>query len=85
MSKPFTRDRGPFRILIDPTEERLDQNQYFEVEIFDGSHTGTTYSEIIYVRSARLAYNQSLRKYGKRLCTIRNLETGKIVVREQRG
>jgi hypothetical protein len=77
-----TIDRGDFRILVDPAEEQLDQNQYFEVE-FVAKATFDEFridSEILYVRSARIAYNRAIKAHGRQLTNVTNLETGTLVV-----
>jgi hypothetical protein len=73
----YTRDRGSFRILVTHGEEHLSQNQYFEVFYYA---RGETRSEIVYVRSARIAYNAAVRAHGSNLLNVYNLETGEMVV-----
>ncbi len=77
MSKPYTVDRGPYRILVDPAEEAQEHNQYFVVTVFDGFGTK---EETLYVRSARIAFNVARKRYGKDIQSIVNLETGRTVV-----
>lgn len=78
----FTKDRGRFRILIEgPAPDG--RNQYFEVTYASaapGELGITLRPEIIWVRDSRIAYNVALRKYGRNLLNITNLETGRLVV-----
>lgn len=80
----ITRDRGPFRILIEGNDDPQGRNMYFEVRHATIKNLSTlTYSEhteIVFVRNSRIAYNNALRKYGKDLLNIVNLETGRLVV-----
>jgi hypothetical protein len=61
--------RGPFRINLEKPESRT----YYEVVTTKGT-------EIIWVRDSRVAFNNSVRKYGHHLLNIYNLETGGMVV-----
>lgn len=80
--KMYTRDRGLFRILLEgPAPDG--RNQYFEVTYASAApgEVGITLKpEIIWVRDSRVAYNVSLRKHGRNLLNIVNLETGRLVV-----
>lgn len=80
----ITRDRGPFRILIEGNDDPQDRNMYFEVRHGAvrnlATLTYTEHTEIVFVRNSRIAYNNALRKHGKDLLNIVNLETGRLVV-----
>lgn len=79
-----TRDRGPFRILIEGNDDPQDRNMYFEVRYGTVRNLSTlTYeegTEILFVRNSRIAYNNAVRKHGNDLLNIVNLETGRMVV-----
>lgn len=75
--KMTTRDRGPFRILLEGNDDPEGRNQYFEVEVYAADAIA---KEILWVRDARIAYNRALRAYGQKLLNVTNLETGRMVV-----
>lgn len=82
----LTRDRGPFRILLEGNDDPQGRNMYFEVRygsIRNDDETGLTYDEhtrIVWVKDSRIAYNHAIKVHGKNLLNIVNLETGRMVV-----
>lgn len=67
--------RGPFRILLDNSPDG--RNTYYEVEYLEGFRHRV---EILFVGSSRVAFNNSIRRHGRNLLNITNLETGQQVV-----
>lgn len=75
-----TRDRGQFRILIEGNDDPQSRNQYFEVLTYNPDGQSIIRREIIYVRDSRIAYNNAIKRHGKKLLNVENLETGRLVV-----
>lgn len=79
MTELRTRERGPFRILIEGNDDPKDRNQYFRIDIYAPREPTGIRREIVYVHDSRIAFNNAVRAYGKRLLNITNLETGRLV------
>ena len=76
--------RGPFRINLEKPEDG--RSVYYEIR-FAATDRGVpaawstmTATEIVFVGSSRIAFNNAVRKYGRALLDITNLETGQLVV-----
>jgi hypothetical protein len=74
--------RGPFRINVEKPVD--DRKVYYEVEYFEPGYRdqlfGPTKSEVVWVGSSRIAFNNAIKRHGNRLLNIYNLETGQMVV-----
>jgi hypothetical protein len=75
--QPYTREKGPFRILIETNDDPQKRNGYFEVSYYAD---GLIRREILFVRDSRIAYNRAIVKHGRSLLNVEDLERGHLVV-----